>query len=124
MKHGFKSDLVVRLLDDLAHNGRGLWELHEPLEYHARDGRRFTVPAGTQTDFASVPRLPVSYAVFGDCAHRPAVLHDYLLAQGLTIRHEADAYFFEAMLATGMPAWKASIMHQAVRAYSESLAGD
>lgn len=124
MSHGFKTQLVVRLVDDLANGGRGVWELNEPLEYHARDGRRFTVPIGVRTDFATVPRLPVTYAVFGDCAHRPAVLHDYLIDQDIVIRQEADALFLEAMLATGMTAWKASVMHQAVRAYTESLVGD
>ena len=34
-------------------------------------------PSGFTSDFASVPLRPGVYAVFGNRAHRPAVIHDY-----------------------------------------------
>ena len=37
-----------------------------------------TVPTGFLTDFASVPRMPFVFLLFGDVAHEAAVIHDYL----------------------------------------------
>ena len=37
-----------------------------------------TVPTGFFTDFASVPRMPFVFLLFGDVAHEAAVIHDYL----------------------------------------------
>jgi len=42
------------------------------------DGVLITVPAGFETDYASVPRLPLMWLIAGDVAHEAAVLHDFL----------------------------------------------
>lgn len=119
----FLDPLHVRLLDDLANDGRGEWELTAPMRYRAMTGDIHTIPAGFCTDFASVPRLPFVYALAGDTAHRPAVLHDYLCRAALVPRRQADDLFHEAMLAVGIQQWRADLMHLAVRSYSESLEG-
>jgi hypothetical protein len=56
-----------------------------------------TVPVGFQTDFASVLRLPVIYLLFGDKAHAPATVHDYLYQSATVPRKMADDVFAEAM---------------------------
>lgn len=59
------------------------------------------VPKGFVTDFASVPRVPVIYTMFGDRAHHESVVHDYLYQTNLVPRGVADKVFREAMVAQG-----------------------
>lgn len=59
-----------------------MWRLEQPLEYQGRDDT-FLVPAGFETDFASVPRALVwLIPAYGDYT-RAAILHDYLLTERL-----------------------------------------
>jgi hypothetical protein len=72
--------------------------------------RNVCVPVGFQTDLASVPRVPVIFMLWGDRAHRPAVLHDYLYrkdSRPTVTKAMADAFFREAILATetGFRGW-------------------
>jgi hypothetical protein len=56
------------------------------------------------TDFASVPRVPIFYEMWGNRAHREAVLHDYLYridSKPVVARSQADSVFLEAMKSTG-----------------------
>ena len=77
-----------------------------------------TVPAGTLTDFASVPKgfrwLISRVGKYG----RGAVLHDYLCNSHAMSRKEADRIFLEAMEALGVGWLKRRTMYTAVRAYS------
>lgn len=63
----------------------------------------FTVPVGFYTDFASVPRLGMIYALLGDCAHEPAVVHDWLYYSAITDKAMADKVLLEAMDVIGIP---------------------
>jgi Protein of unknown function (DUF1353) len=65
--------------------------------------RQFTVPVGFYTDFASVPRLGILYAMLGDRAHQPAVIHDWLYYAAITTRQMADDVLMEAMAMMGLP---------------------
>ena len=76
---GFKTPLKVECLDDLSNDGRGIWKVLEPFEYYSDLlGKSVIVEAGFLTDFASVPRAPLTYYLFGDRAHKSAVIHDWL----------------------------------------------
>ena len=75
-----------------------------------------TVPENFPTDFASVPRLPIVYSLFGDSGHMAAVIHDYIYFTALVVRPSADRVFLEAMKASGIPLWKAYPMYLGVRA--------
>lgn len=74
------------------------------------------VPAGFETDFASVPRLPLTFLLAGDTCHRAAVVHDWLYTppQKLT-RAEADRVLCEAAAASGVPAWRRWLVWLGVR---------
>lgn len=98
-------------------NGRAIWRLQEELRYVTADGQTITVPAGFETDFSSVPRLPVAFWLAGDSAHRPSVVHDWLCRMKIGSRRRADAIFFEAMGVDGEPLWRRWIMWSAVRAF-------
>lgn len=66
------------------------------------DTERVEVPAGFETDFASVPRWPVVFTLLGERIYAAAVLHDWLYRTGQVSRREADALFYRAMRAEGI----------------------
>lgn len=96
----FLSELDCRGLDD------GRWELLSSLVYDSDVADQvIAVPSGFITDFASVPRVPVIYTLFGDRAHREAVIHDFLYQTHLTTKSVADRVFKEAMEVRGKSAF-------------------
>ena len=57
-----------------------------------------------ETDFASVPRIPIFYEAFGNRAHREAVIHDYLYridSKPVVGFMTANRIFLEAMKERG-----------------------
>lgn len=100
----FITELNAKLLDD-----DKIWCLDTPLIYRSDFLKKtISVPAGFQTDFASVPRLPIIYSLYGDRAHREAVLHDYLYridSDPVASFSEANEVFFEAMELRGKPSY-------------------
>ena len=91
-----------------------------PLVYLSDIAGRIEVPIGFETDLASVPRLPLTFAVAGDTAHEAAVVHDYLYSEKKISRSKADAVFEEAMNVLGISWWKRKLMWSAVRAFGWS----
>lgn len=93
------------------------WRLLSPLIYSSDVAQQvFIVPEGFETDFASVPRLPMAYLLAGDHGHWAAVIHDYLYSVQTLPRDKADDVFYEALLVSGEPKWRAWAMWAAVRA--------
>lgn len=87
-----------------------------PVRYQSNvTGKTYTVPAGFNTDFASVPRLPLAFLLTGGTADRPAIIHDFLYRKGVEDRATCDAVFYEAMEATGVPRWRRALMWAGVR---------
>jgi hypothetical protein len=104
---------VLELADD---QDDGKWILTAPLSYQSDVARcTITVPAGFQTDLASVPRLPLVFLLAGDCAREAAVVHDFLYGTHLVDRATADAVLREASALTGVPAWRRWLMWAGVR---------
>lgn len=106
MDNGFQTDLCAREIGDSA---PPVYQLLTPLVYIDSKGIEFKVPAGFMTDLASIPRLPLVWLAWGDRAHRPAVLHDYLYrldSVPIVERSLADYLFREAIISTGASAWK------------------
>lgn len=106
--------------------GRAVWRLDKPLCFFLHGSRTITVPAGFETDLASVPRLPIIYGIWGDRAHREAVLHDYCYRRYSIVRgpgekfseiarEDADWYFRLAMISRGQPCYIYQPMYWAVR---------
>jgi hypothetical protein len=120
------SPLIARKVGDV--EKQAIWELHEPLEY-INGIITITVPAGFQTDYASVPRVPIAYMLYGDTAHEAAVVHDYLyridsviteILGGIKVnrtatKEEADRIFFIIMLEMGIDYDQAENMYKAVK---------
>jgi len=76
-----------------------------------------TVPSGFETDFASVPRVPVAYWLTAGIARQASVVHDYLYSTGKEKRCTADNIFLEAMQVCGISYWRRYSMYWAVRAF-------
>ena len=75
------------------------------------------VPEGFVTDFASVPRAPLTYWLFGGIGDEAAVVHDFLYEKGLVPRELADQVYGEALTACGVPSWRRVAMVAAVRVF-------
>lgn len=118
----FTSFLDARLIDDTANEGQGEWSLLAPLGFISKEGNEYVVPAGFTTDYASVPRRPIAYLLTGCTAHRPSILHDWLIRTEQCPREEADLLFLEAMESINMPEWRINLMYNAVRAETENIA--
>lgn len=80
----------------------GRWELIDTLVYRSTLAGIIVVPKGFDTDFASVPRLPLMHMLLGDRAHSSAVVHDYLYRTAEVSRSMADAVFKEAAESEGV----------------------
>ncbi|WP_287030068.1 DUF1353 domain-containing protein [Pseudomonas sp. UBA6310] len=106
----FPLPLQVELQSD-----RKRWRLLAPFSYLDPDHGRVDVRAGFETDFASVPRLPLTYALLGAYGHAAAVLHDHLYSVGTLNRSEADRVFRNALRSTGIARWRAWLMWAGVR---------
>jgi hypothetical protein len=109
-------------------DGRVVYQLNEPL-YWQCERYRITVPQYFYTDLASVPRLPLIYTLWGDRAHREAVLHDYLYRKDCLIndlktgdvykgctREFSDDMFLKAMKSRSQPVYIRYPMWMGVRA--------
>lgn len=93
--------------------------------------RGITVPAGTMSDGATVPR-PLWWFLppWGDPATIAAILHDYLCdcldngtpAPGANSRMDCDRLFRDALFDIGIPAWRAWACWCGVRLYSLTVA--
>jgi len=91
-------------------------------DWHIQEvcGFEFTVPAGTQTDGASIPRF--LWRVCGHPLEVPrvyaAVLHDWLYAYGSEMgisRAVADSCYRALLRHFGITAWRSGIEYTALR---------
>ena len=96
------------------------WLLTAPLKYESDIIGKLTVPKGATTDFASIPRVPIVYALCKGIARRPAVVHDFLYRTGKTERTVADDVFLEAMKCSGVDWFRRNAMYRAVRLFGKS----
>jgi len=80
---------------------------------------QLVVPKDFETDFASVPRLPLIYELLGDSSQKPAVLHDYLYAMGGNDvnRQIADNIMLAAMLTNGNSWYQRWFIFAAIRVF-------
>lgn len=89
---------------------------HAPTQYLDMDFT-VTVPKGFYTDFASVPRLPFIYRVYGNTGHEAALIHDYLYridSEPIVARDTADRVFYDALIEMGLSERHAAAMYDGV----------
>ena len=94
------------------------WQLLAQVGYEGKFDS-FEVPAGTETDFASVPRVFVWLLPRYGKYTQAAILHDYLwrvaVPEGQLTLPEADGIFRRAMRELGVPFLRRWMMWSAVR---------
>jgi hypothetical protein len=115
-KPEFLTELEVRLKDNDC-----IWVLESPLAYYSPQVGNIVVPAGFETDFASVPRVPFAYTLYGNRAHREGVIHDALFRKDFmkwVSFSQANRIFLEAMECRGKPEYIRYPMYWAVCAFS------
>lgn len=106
----FAEPLQAELLTD-----RKTWRLLAPFSYLDPDHGLIVVPADFETDFASVPRVPIIFDLVGAYGHAAAVLHDWLYRSGMLARKDADEVFYNALRSSGIARWRTWIMWAGVR---------
>lgn len=107
--------------DDLA----GLWRLMEPLSFHSDLlARTFTAPVGFETDFCSVPRVPLAYDLLGNRARKSGTIHDLLYTTHEVTREQADQVLREMLLVDGVNECEAEEFYLAVRMFGASHWGE
>jgi len=117
METKFLTDLKCEYVQDAGDST--LIELTDQLIFQHSNFPQIIVPQGFRCDFASVPRLPIVFMLWGDRAHRAAVVHDYLYRSNPSLevtRKQADEIFRDAMICTGAPCKVYWPMYLAVRA--------
>ena len=103
---GFHSELDVRRRRE-----DGRWVLLAPLKFFsAKTGKLYEVPVGFDTDFASVPRLPLTYYLMGSYVFEEGVLHDWLFRTGVEPFEVCNEIFLEAMETLEVSGWRRKTM--------------
>ena len=115
------SSFTRKLVVSLEPNGKR-WKLEELFEYYTDllgERKTFTVPAGFETDFASIPKplLALPFIRWRHKFNKAAVIHDWLYYTKEVDRKTADRIFLEALLVLGIPRWKAYLFYAAVRLF-------
>lgn len=106
----FTTTLYVREVDER------YWKLTRPLEYQGNTDT-FHVPAGFETDFASVPRaFWNAFPPYGKYT-KAAVLHDYFYATQPISRKDADGIFRRTMKELGVGWLRRRTMYRMVRMF-------
>lgn len=92
---------------ELIEHEPAMWRLTAPLIYDSNSlNSLIIVPAGTVTNFASVPRIPIVYLISGGVGNAAAALHDWLytpphytgVGVGIVTRGQADIVLLGAAI--------------------------
>ena len=110
----FTTPADLRMLDDYR------WQVLAPFEYHVGcypSRKVISVPVGTVTDLATVPRL--LWAIFPPHGRyaKAAIVHDYLYAKAIGSKAYADRTVLEAMEVLGVSRFTRMVMYWTVRLF-------
>jgi hypothetical protein len=106
----FKGEVIAKFLRD----GRNM-RLEQPFGYVDPKGQAWDVPAGTETDGASIPRvLWVTHPPFTGKYRAAAVVHDYYCQTKSRDWKATHEVFYHAMRAAGVEDKTAKVMYAAV----------
>lgn len=116
MRTGFSGSLVLIHRDEPVN--KKWFTTFMSFSYVSKDSTLYIIPAGVDTDFASIPRIFRQILSRTGKHGRAAVLHDYLCEYKIVPRKKADKIFLEAMETLKVNWFKRKLMYRAVRAYS------
>ncbi len=110
----FTAPLILEALAS-ERGGRGEFRVHQPFSYDVGflgSGDTITVPAGFDTDLASIPWYARAFIPISGRMAKPALLHDWLLVNS---DPRAHAIFDEALNVAGVGPVLRRIMVAAVK---------
>lgn len=112
----FKAPLQLKSAWIDGPGGRKLRELSSPFGYIDPDGMHWDVPAGYQTDGASIPRFfqPLIGGPWTEAYIKAAVVHDFYIRRQSVSAESVHKVFYMALLAAGTDLSRARQMHFAV----------
>ena len=114
----FIGDMDVRLIHD---DTGGLWQLLSVFGYQSDCANTtIMVEIGTQSDFYSVPRVPLVYDMLGNRFRRSGLVHDSLYKSRLVSREMCDQILREMLLVEGAAHYEAEEFYLAVRQFGAS----
>ena len=114
---GFSGTLKLEDLGVDPETGIQQFKTLEPLTFVYHD-IRLTIPAGTPTDFASIPRR-LTWLIAKTGRHtKSAVFHDWLCSTKQYSRFFGDGLFYIAMAADDVTKWRRVSMYYGVRIYA------
>lgn len=111
----------MKFLDPLVvqWTGNNRWVLHNELRCISTKGTTFYIPAGFETDLASIPQIIQNLLSPTGPWARASVLHDWLYDRRILPREECDDLFYEAMIDDGVEKGLAKALYFAVKAFGE-----
>jgi len=98
-------------------NGRAVWRVVDGFRFdigYLGSGLSVEVPAGFETDLASIPGWAMPFMAPGSMV-KSAAVHDRLRADTRFGLIESDAIFLTAMAAEGVTPWRREVAFLAVR---------
>ena len=107
-KPRFLNTLQVKQLPDER------WELTQPLTFYSSFGF-VSIPAGFDTDFCSIPRIPFVYSWLGNRFQAAGAIHDYIYRYKMFPRWICDAILCEAAEALGATPVEQDVLWAGVR---------
>ena len=112
----FKAPLQLKTALIDSPDGRQLRELAAPFGYIDPDGMHWDVPAGYQTDGASIPRFfqPLIGGPWTEAYIKAAVVHDFYIRRQSVSAESVHKVFYMALLAAGTDLTRARQMYVAV----------
>jgi len=125
----FTSPLIVRV-EQRERSGRGVYTVMQPFTYHVgkkNSGLEIEVPAGFETDFASIPWFASWLISPGGLHAKAAVLHDALYRnapRGISLfisRKGVDDIFLEAMQVLKVPIVRRTTLYIFVRLFGRAF---
>jgi len=75
----------------------------------------YTVPAGFETDLASIPAFLRPFFSRIGPSRKPAVFHDHMYGSNWKTRKDCDHWFKRMLKSREVPSWKATMYYLGVR---------
>ena len=96
------------MLTELKDGSDSIWIFYRPLVFVSKKYGTIEIPIGFETDFSSVPRVPIAYQLWGSRNHREGALHDAVFRADHPLQLSFNAcnmLFLEAMESRGVSWW-------------------
>lgn len=93
------------------------FKLLRDLMYRSTAGSVYVVKEGFVSDLLTIPRC-LWWLIPPHKYPSAAILHDYFCRESWISRADGDQLFYEALLHSNAPNWKAKVMYWCVRLYA------